>query len=472
MTDLARRVDRRGELPRPGRPPVLRAPADEGRDRRPARDLPVPGRPAARPGPRRGRRPDRVPRHARARIATSPRAIASDSGSGAASSPRATLRRTAVARLGAEIVDGLLEPGESIGIAWGSTVARVVRAMPPPRRPVDRRRPARRQLDVARRVAAIRATSPASSPSGSAGATTGSTRRRSSSPRSFGRPSSASREVAATVERFASIDVAVVGIGAFGVGRRRAALVAAPVGRPDEDRGRAADAGSAPSATCSSTRSPPTARSSRRTSPRARSRSRSTSSAGSRASSRSRPGRPRSRRSAARSRTGVVGVLVTDAATARAMPRDEPPRRPRLPRHRIDRDRRARRRCGSPPRARRVFIVSRTADHARGARRPDHVAAGGAAAWIAADLTDETAVDGAVDGLRRPDSAGSTASSPSPAAAAGGSATARSTPSAADAWDRTLELNLHDPGARLPQRRRADAGPGAERRRGRAARSC
>lgn len=36
----------------------------------------------------------------------------------------------ALGRLGAEVVDGLLEPGESIGTAWGSTVARVVRAMP------------------------------------------------------------------------------------------------------------------------------------------------------------------------------------------------------------------------------------------------------------------------------------------------------------------------------------------------------
>ena len=36
----------------------------------------------------------------------------------------------AVARLGAEVVDGLLDPGDAIGIAWGSTVARVVRAMP------------------------------------------------------------------------------------------------------------------------------------------------------------------------------------------------------------------------------------------------------------------------------------------------------------------------------------------------------
>ncbi|MBA2721028.1 MAG: hypothetical protein H0U52_17565 [Chloroflexi bacterium] len=36
----------------------------------------------------------------------------------------------AVARLGAEVIDGLLDPGDAIGIAWGSTVARVVRAMP------------------------------------------------------------------------------------------------------------------------------------------------------------------------------------------------------------------------------------------------------------------------------------------------------------------------------------------------------
>jgi DNA-binding transcriptional regulator LsrR (DeoR family) len=36
----------------------------------------------------------------------------------------------AVARLAAEVVDGVLEPGDSIGIAWGSTLARVVRAIP------------------------------------------------------------------------------------------------------------------------------------------------------------------------------------------------------------------------------------------------------------------------------------------------------------------------------------------------------
>jgi deoxyribonucleoside regulator len=37
---------------------------------------------------------------------------------------------SALARLGAEVVDGLLDPGDEIGIAWGSTVARVVRAIP------------------------------------------------------------------------------------------------------------------------------------------------------------------------------------------------------------------------------------------------------------------------------------------------------------------------------------------------------
>jgi len=37
---------------------------------------------------------------------------------------------TAIARLAADVVDGCLGRGEAIGIAWGSTVGRVVRAMP------------------------------------------------------------------------------------------------------------------------------------------------------------------------------------------------------------------------------------------------------------------------------------------------------------------------------------------------------
>jgi DNA-binding transcriptional regulator LsrR (DeoR family) len=36
----------------------------------------------------------------------------------------------AVARLAAEVVDGLLDPGDAVGIAWGSTLARVAAAMP------------------------------------------------------------------------------------------------------------------------------------------------------------------------------------------------------------------------------------------------------------------------------------------------------------------------------------------------------
>jgi DNA-binding transcriptional regulator LsrR (DeoR family) len=40
-----------------------------------------------------------------------------------------------VARLAASIIDGLVEPGDVVGIAWGSTMARVVAAMPARRDP-------------------------------------------------------------------------------------------------------------------------------------------------------------------------------------------------------------------------------------------------------------------------------------------------------------------------------------------------
>jgi len=52
---------------------------------------------------------------------------------------------------GRDLIDGLLGTGEAIGIAWGTTVARVVEAIPQQERPVDRRRPAGRQLDEPRR---------------------------------------------------------------------------------------------------------------------------------------------------------------------------------------------------------------------------------------------------------------------------------------------------------------------------------
>ena len=87
-----------------------------------------------------------------------------------------------------------------------------------------------------------------------------------------------------------------------------------------------------------------------------------------------------------------------------------------------------------------VFVVSRTADHAR-ALADELAAAGGRSGWAAADLTVEAEVD-ARSPRRSPGSAGSTACSRSRAAAADGSATARSTTSPPKGWDRTLELNL------------------------------
>ena len=121
----------------------------------------------------------------------------------------------AVARLGAEVVDGLLEPGESIGIAWGSTVARVVGAMPAREDP---------SIDVVQLAGSSSNLDAASDPGDltrvlaerlgaklhriHAPAFVESAELRSALIRQA--------EVAATVERFAAIDVAVVGIGAFG----------------------------------------------------------------------------------------------------------------------------------------------------------------------------------------------------------------------------------------------------------------
>jgi DNA-binding transcriptional regulator LsrR (DeoR family) len=122
---------------------------------------------------------------------------------------------TAVARLGAEVVDGLLEPGEAIGIAWGSTVSRVVRAMPARDDPT---------LDVVQLAGSSSSLDAASDPGDltrilaerlgarlhriHAPAFVESAELRAALVRQT--------EVAATVERFAAIDVAVVGIGAFG----------------------------------------------------------------------------------------------------------------------------------------------------------------------------------------------------------------------------------------------------------------
>jgi DNA-binding transcriptional regulator LsrR (DeoR family) len=128
---------------------------------------------------------------------------------------------TAVARLGADVVDALLDPGETIGIAWGSTVARVVRSMQP-------------RSDATIDVIQLAGSSTALDASGDPGDLT-----RVLAERLGGRPhrihapafveSSELRgalerqpEVAATIERFETIGIAVVGIGGFGAKDRAA----------------------------------------------------------------------------------------------------------------------------------------------------------------------------------------------------------------------------------------------------------
>jgi len=138
---------------------------------------------------------------------------------------------TAVARLGAETVDGLLEPGESIGIAWGSTVARVVRAMPARQDP---------SLDVVQLAGSSTSLDAASDPGDLTRVLAerlGARHHRIHAP-AFVESAELrtalvrSAEVATTVERFAVIDVALVGIGAFapadgadGAGRASSSLL-------------------------------------------------------------------------------------------------------------------------------------------------------------------------------------------------------------------------------------------------------
>jgi DNA-binding transcriptional regulator LsrR (DeoR family) len=122
---------------------------------------------------------------------------------------------TAVARLGADAIDALLDPGESIGIAWGSTVGRVVRAMQPRSDPT---------IDVVQLAGSSTALEASTDP----GDLT-----RILAERLGGRPhrihapafvesaelrSALERqpEVAATIGRFDTLGIALIGIGAFG----------------------------------------------------------------------------------------------------------------------------------------------------------------------------------------------------------------------------------------------------------------
>ncbi|MDQ3127657.1 MAG: hypothetical protein M3Q66_04270 [Chloroflexota bacterium] len=120
-----------------------------------------------------------------------------------------------VARLGAEVVEGLLDPGDAIGIAWGSTVARVVRAMPP------RDDPTIDVVQLAGSSSALGANEDPGDLTRVLAERLGARHQRIHAPafvESAELRGALMRqpEVAATVLRFDTLDVALLGIGAFG----------------------------------------------------------------------------------------------------------------------------------------------------------------------------------------------------------------------------------------------------------------
>lgn len=127
----------------------------------------------------------------------------------------------AVARLGAEVVDGLLDPGGAIGIAWGSTVARVVRAMPS-------RNDA--TIDIVQLAGSSTSLDAAADPGDLTRVLAerlGARHHRIHAPAFVESPELRTAllrqpEVAAAVERYNRLDVALLGIGAFGGGDRTA----------------------------------------------------------------------------------------------------------------------------------------------------------------------------------------------------------------------------------------------------------
>ncbi|HUQ77975.1 MAG TPA: sugar-binding domain-containing protein [Patescibacteria group bacterium] len=127
----------------------------------------------------------------------------------------------AVARLGAEVVDGLLDPGDAIGIAWGSTVARLVGAMP------VRDDPSIDVVQLAGSSASFAANEDPGDLTRVLAERLGARHHRIHAPafvESVELRSALIRlaEVSATVQRFDALAVAVLGIGAFGEGHRSA----------------------------------------------------------------------------------------------------------------------------------------------------------------------------------------------------------------------------------------------------------
>lgn len=121
----------------------------------------------------------------------------------------------AVARLGADAIDALLDPGESIGIAWGSTVARVVRAMQP------RNDPTIDVIQLAGSSAALDTTGDPGDLTRVLAERLGGRAHRIHAPafvESAELRSALERqpEVAGTIARFDPLGMALVGVGAFG----------------------------------------------------------------------------------------------------------------------------------------------------------------------------------------------------------------------------------------------------------------
>lgn len=144
----------------------------------------------------------------------------------------------AAAQLAAEHVDGLLESGQSIGVAWGSTMARVVAAMP------SRMDPSIDVVQLAGNSAAMGiGTTPGDTSrlfaerlGGRAHALHAPTFVESDSLRAA---LAREPEIADTLAWFDRLSVAVIGIGAFTTDAGDAAGLRAPAARPpDMSRGR------------------------------------------------------------------------------------------------------------------------------------------------------------------------------------------------------------------------------------------
>ncbi len=248
---------------------------------------------------------------------------------------------TAVARLGAEVVDGLLEPGEAIGIAWGSTVARVVGAMP------GRQDPSIDVIQLAGSSTSLDASSDPGDLTRVLAERLGARHHRIHAPafvQSADLRAALLRqaEVADTAKWFDAIAVALVGIGAFGAtdGAASSSLLrSGALSTADASRlarlGAVGDLLVHPFTADGAFVAPDLAD--------GPSPSRSTTSAGSRASWPWRRARRKSARSGAPCEPASSGCSSPTRRRPEASWR-EPPRRPRLPRDRLDRDGRLRRR--------------------------------------------------------------------------------------------------------------------------------